>query len=142
PAELSAEQRYALAGELPAGFRAFSGSVRGEWLWRMRNFDEIPAADPSAPDASVAGNIRRLLRRAEALRRQGSAEATTLAAHALQLAASDAAPSADAPHERDLLLARAHAILGQVEPALAALQRALDAVPAETRQADRWDVEQ
>ncbi len=145
PAEAFAFERYALTGELPADHRAMSYTSRMDWLWRARKFDEFAAlaeVELPKPKSGMVELFTLQVRWAEALQRAGRAdEARPHADEALRLALDTATRPTIVPHLNDLRLGRIHALLGAAEPAIAAMHRAVAAIPANTKQVDHWDVQ-
>ncbi len=145
PADVTAEQRYTLTGELPATLSQIGTTNRAEWFWRARKFTELAAhaeAELPKPKSGMVEIFTLKTRWGEALRLAGrSAEADTLFADALHLAEDTATRTTQFPWLNDLRLGRIHALLGNSEQAVAAARRAVESTPRTTRLSERWDHE-
>jgi serine/threonine protein kinase/tetratricopeptide (TPR) repeat protein len=142
-ADATAEQRYALSGELPSSLSQIGTANRIEWLWRSRKFEELAAhaeAELPKPKSGMVEIFTLKTRWAEALRRAGrTAEADALFVDALHVAEDIATRPTLFPWLNDLRLGRIHALLGQGDRAVAAALRAVETTSHETRLSERWD---
>ncbi len=144
-ADATAEQRYALTGELPSSLSQIGTANRVEWLWRSRKFAELAAhaeAELPKPKSGMVEIFTLKTRWGEALRRDGrTAEADTLFADALHLAEDTATRPTQFPWLNDLRLGRIQALLGRGDEAVAAALRGVEWTPRATRLSERWDHE-
>ena len=116
--------------------------TRLNWLWRSRKFAELAAlAEAELPKLSFLGETSALkLQWGEALQRlDHQTESAVLFADALDLARDIATRPLIDPTANDPRLGRALALSGRGDEAIAALRRAVEGTPPETRQSDRWE---
>lgn len=146
PAEVNAEQRFALTGEFPTetARAKMNYLTRMDWLWRERKFRELAAlAEAELPKLKFMGEISALkMRWGDALSRlDRQKEAAVLSTEALSLARDIATRPLVDPTANDTRVGQALARSGLGDDAIAFARRGVEAIAAERHQSERWDRE-